>query len=216
MVWEGLRLCSWCCRADYLATALPQTKHALPILITMAHTHSFLERPACASLPVGECFSDSPTSCGCQPTHLLPDGRRVVRQRLASRPGVGMGRLSEAAGRIVRRRVSVVTRPAAGCRTGCQARGWGFSGSVSRGVRPGFRVVRQCQPGCQARGFGLSDIVRQGSQNLSGERPGGGAQKVKNMFSCEAFAKKGGRTEGDPDSYPTTVRQPSDNCAGPV
>ena len=193
MVWEGLRLCSWCCRADYLATALPQTKHALPILITMAHTHSFLERPACASLPIAECFSDSPTSCGCQPTHLLPDGRRVVRQRLASRPGVGMGRLSEAAGRIVRRRVSVVTRPAAGCRTGCQARGLGFSGSVSQGVRPG-------DSGCQAVSAGVSGqgvwVVRHCQAGVPkpvwGAPRGGGAQKVKNMFSCEAFAKKGG------------------------
>jgi hypothetical protein len=206
VVWEGLRLCSWCCRADYLATALPQTKHALPILITMAHTHSFLERPACASLPIAECFSDSPTSCGCQPTHLLPDGRRVVRQRLASRPGVGMGRLSEAAGRIVRRRVSVVTRPAAGCRTGCQARGLGFSGSVSQGVRPG-------DSGCQAVSAGVSGqgvwVVRHCQAGVPkpvwGAPRGGAHRRRKTCFRAKHSQKRGGRTEGGPDSYPTTV-----------
>ena len=209
MVWEGLRLCSWCCRADYLATALPQTKHALPILITMAHTHSFLERPACASLPIAECFSDSPTSCGCQPTHLLPDGRRVVRQRLASRPGVGMGRLSEAAGRIVRRRVSVVTRPAAGCRTGCQARGLGFSGSVSRGVRPG-------DSGCQAVSAGVSGqgvwVVRHCQAGVPkpvwGAPRGGRTEGEKHVFVRSIRKKGGAHRRGSrqlSDNRPTTV-----------
>ena len=54
----------------------------------------------------------------------------------------------------------------------------------------------------------MSDIVRQGSQNLSGERPGGGRTEGEKHVFVRSIRKKGG---GAQKGIPTAIRQPSDN-----